>query len=165
MTFNYKLNSGGLKKPEKPPKAALIAKSLGKKSATSQRVSNLQLLGVRKAPSLGLKNSATGAGIIAQSAGYGASSTCAVSEKLTHHKARDSFAKPTNYQTATSEDQSNDMATMKSTKNMTNIMNLSNYIERSNDNSFDFTSNRAPQLPPSGKFRRPMTKQSAKPTK
>lgn len=86
---------------------------------------------------------------------------------MTYHKAKDSFAKPTNYQTATSENQSNDAGTMKSTKNNTNtnMMNLSNYIERSNDNSFDFTTNKAPQLPPSGKFRRPMTKQSAKPTK
>ena len=131
----------------------MIAKSLAKKGAQSQRVSHLKLVGVHKNPILGMKNSATGPEIIASSAGYGASSTCAISEKLGLHKNRDSFGK--NYQTATSEDQSNDLGTMKSTKN---AMNLSNYIERSNDNSFDFTSNRAPQLPPSGKFRRPMTK-------
>ena len=56
------------------------------------------------------------------------------------------------YISAQSED--TNTATLKSTKNMNNtqVMNLSNYIQKSNagDNSFEFASNRPPM---SGKVR------------
>lgn len=61
-----------------------------------------------------------------------------------HAKNRDSMSRP--MMTTASEDMC-PSRTMNSTKN---VMNLSNYIAGSNDQSFDFTSNRGPM---SGKYR------------
>ena len=106
----------------------------------------MKLVGARKGPSLGFKSSAANIAI----SGY-AASTGVASEKLgspNHTRARDSMSisRP-NYQTTASEDMC-PSRTMNSTKNK---LNLSNYIAgASNDQSFDFTSNKGPM---SGKFR------------